>query len=142
MTLSEVLAGKGRRVVTVSAKSSITDAIRTMHAEKVGAVVVPDSGKCPVGIFTERDLVRMHAEGDRDFGALAVESRMSCSVVFGNLSMSVDEALGVMTERRFRHLPVLADGKLVGLVSIGDLVKVKLQETAQEAQALRAYISS
>ena len=84
----------------------------------------------------------MHADGDRDFGALTVESRMTCSVVFGNLSMSVDEALGVMTERRFRHLPVLAEGKLVGLVSIGDLVKVKLEETAQEAQALRAYISS
>jgi CBS domain-containing protein len=56
--------------------------------------------------------------------------------------MSVDEALGVMTARRFRHLPVLAEGKLVGLVSIGDLVKVKLEETAQEAQALRAYITS
>jgi CBS domain-containing protein len=142
MKLSEVLAGKGRRVVTVSAKSSITDAIRTMQAEKVGAVLVPDSGECPVGIFTERDVVRMHAGGDRDFDALTVESRMTCSVVVGKLSMTVDEALGLMTQRRFRHLPVLEDGKLVGLVSIGDLVKVKLEETAQEAQALRAYITS
>jgi CBS domain-containing protein len=142
MKLSEVLAGKGRRVVTVSAKSSISDAIRTMQAEKVGAVLVPDSGECPVGIFTERDVVRMHAGGDRDFDALNVESRMTCSVVVGKLSMTVDEALGLMTERRFRHLPVLEDGKLVGLVSIGDLVKVKLEETAQEAQALRAYITS
>jgi len=56
--------------------------------------------------------------------------------------MSVDEALGLMTERRFRHLPVIEDGKLLGLVSIGDLVKIRLEETAQEAQALRAYISS
>ncbi|MBW8905928.1 MAG: CBS domain-containing protein [Betaproteobacteria bacterium] len=142
MKLSEVLAGKGRRVVTVSAKSSITDAIRTMQAEKVGAVLVPDSGECPVGIFTERDVVRMHADGDRDFDALTVESRMTCSVVVGKLSMTIDEALGLMTQRRFRHLPVLEDGKLVGLVSIGDLVKVKLEETAQEAQALRAYITS
>ena len=142
MKLSEVLAGKGRRVVTVSAKSSITDAIRTMQAEKVGAVLVPDSGECPVGIFTERDVVRMHAGGDRDFDALTVESRMTCSVVVGKLSMTIDEALGLMTQRRFRHLPVLEDGKLVGLVSIGDQVKVKLEETAQEAQALRAYITS
>jgi CBS domain-containing protein len=142
MKLSEVLVGKGRRVVTVSAKSSISDAIRTMQAEKVGAVLVPDSGECPVGIFTERDVVRMHAGGDRDFDALTVESRMTCSVVVGKLSMTVDEALGLMTQRRFRHLPVLEDGKLVGLVSIGDLVKVKLEETAQEAQALRAYITS
>jgi CBS domain-containing protein len=142
MKLSEVLAGKGRRVVTVSAKSTITDAIRTMQAEKVGAVLVPDSGECPVGIFTERDVVRMHAGGDRDFDALTVESRMTCSVVVGKLSMTVDEVLGLMTQRRFRHLPVIDDGKLIGLVSIGDLVKVKLEETAQEAQALRAYITS
>jgi CBS domain-containing protein len=142
MNLSEVLAGKGRRVVTVPAKSSITDAIRTMHAEKVGAVLVPDAESCPVGIFTERDVVRMHADGDRDFDALAVGTRMTCSVVVGRLSMSVDEALGLMTQHRFRHLPVIENGKLAGLVSIGDLVKVKLEETAQEAQALRAYITS
>jgi len=142
MKLKEVLAAKGHHVVTVSAKSSIADAIRTMQAEKVGAVMVPDAEGCPVGIFTERDVVRMYAEGDRDFDALAVEARMTCSVVVGRLSMSVDEALGLMTERRFRHLPVVEDGKLLGLVSIGDLVKMKLNETAQEAQALRAYIAS
>ena len=104
--------------------------------------MVPDAEGCPVGIFTERDVVRLYAEGDRDFDKLAVEARMTCSVVVGRLSMPIDEALGLMTERRFRHLPVVEDGKLLGLVSIGDLVKVKLNETAQEAQALRAYIAS
>jgi CBS domain-containing protein len=142
MKLKEVLAAKGRRLVTVLAKSSVADAIRTMHAEKVGAVLVPDAEGCPVGIFTERDVVRLHASGERDFETLAVEARMTCSIVVGRLSMSVDEALGLMTERRFRHLPVVEDGKLLGLVSIGDLVKVRLEETAQEAQALRAYIAS
>ena len=142
MEIKDVLAAKGHRVVTVSAKSSVADAIRTMQAEKVGAVLVPDAEGCPVGIFTERDVVRLYADGDRDFDSLAVEARMTCSIVLGQLSMSVDEALGLMTERRFRHLPVIEDGKLLGLVSIGDLVKVKLEETAQEAQALRAYISS
>jgi CBS domain-containing protein len=142
MNLKEVLAAKGRRVVSVSAKSSIANAIRTMHAQKVGAVLVPDAEGCPVGIFTERDVLRLYADGDRDFDALTVEARMTCSVVVGRLSMSVDEALGVMTERRFRHLPVVEDGKLLGLVSIGDLVKTRLEETAQEAQALRAYITS
>ena len=142
MKLNDVLAAKGRRIVTVSAKSSIADAIRTMHAEKVGAVMVPDAEGCPVGIFTERDVVRLYADGDRDFDTLAVEARMTCSFVVGLLSMSVDEALGLMTERRFRHLPVVEEGKLLGLVSIGDLVKVKLDETAQEAQALRAYIAT
>jgi len=142
MKLKDVLAAKGHRVVTVSAKSSIADAIRTMHAEKVGAVLVPDAEGCPVGIFTERDVVHLYADGDRDFDSLAVEARMTCSIVIGQLSMSVDEALGLMTERRFRHLPVVEDGKLLGLVSIGDLVKMRLEETAQEAQALRAYIAS
>jgi CBS domain-containing protein len=142
MKLKDVLAAKGHRVVTVSAKSSIADAIRTMHAEKVGAVLVPDAESCPVGIFTERDVVHLYAAGDRDFDSLAVEARMTCSIVVGKLSMSVDEALGLMTERRFRHLPVIEDGKLLGLVSIGDLVKMRLEETAQEAQALRAYIAS
>ncbi len=142
MKLNDVLAAKGRRVVTVSAKSSVADAIRTMQAEKVGAVMVPDAEGCPVGIFTERDVVRLYAEGDRDFDTLAVEARMTCSFVVGRLSMSVDEALGLMTERRFRHLPVVEEGNLLGMVSIGDLVKVKLEETAQEAQALRAYIAS
>jgi len=142
MKLKEVLAAKGRRVVTVSAKSSIADAIRTMHAENVGSVMVPDSESCPVGIFTERDLVRMYADGDRDFDKLPVEARMTCSVVLGRLAMTVDEALGLMTERRFRHLPVVEDGKLLGIVWIGDLVKRKLEETAQEAEALRAYIAS
>ena len=142
MKLQDVLAAKGRRVVTVSAKSSVADAIRTMHAQNVGSVMVPDAEGCPVGIFTERDVLRMYAEGDRDFDKLAVEARMTCSVVLGRLSMSVDEALGRMTEGRFRHLPVVEDGKLLGLVSIGDLVKTKLNETAEEAQALRAYITS
>ena len=142
MTLKDVLAVKGRRLVTVSAKSSVADAIRTMQAEKVGAVLVPDAEGCPVGIFTERDVVRLYADGERDFDKLPVEARMTCSLVLGRLSMPVDEALGLMTERRFRHLPVIEDGKLLGLVSIGDLVKAKLDETAQEAQALRAYISA
>src|SRR4051812_34230381 len=142
MMLKDVLAAKGPRVVTVSAKSSVADAIRVMDAEKVGAVMVPDAEGCPVGIFTERDVVRLYADGDRDFDTLAVAAGMTCSVVLGRLSMSVDEALGLMTERRFRHLPVVEGGKLLGLVSIGDLVKEKLNETAQEAQALCAYIAS
>jgi CBS domain-containing protein len=142
MWLKDVLAAKGRRVVKVSAKSTVADAIRIMHDENVGSVMVPDAEGCPVGILTERDVVRLYAEGDRDFDKLPVGSRMTCSVVVGRLSMSVDEALALMTERRFRHLPVLEEGELVGLVSIGDLVKTKLDETAEEAQALRSYIAS
>jgi CBS domain-containing protein len=142
MWLKDVLAAKGSRVVKVSAKSTVADAIRIMHDENVGSVMIPDAENCPVGIFTERDVVRLYAGGDRDFDKLPVGSRMTCSLVVGKLSMSVDEALGLMTEHRFRHLPVVEEGELIGLVSIGDLVKTKLNETAEEAQALRAYIAS
>lgn len=142
MTLEEVLEAKGYRVVTVSAKSSVADAIRTMHVQNVGALMVPDAEGCPVGIFTERDVVRMYADGDRDFDQLTVGARMTCSLVVGRLSTTVDDALGLMTERRSRHIPVVEAAKLLGMVSIGDLVKVKLEETAREAQALRAYIAT
>src|SRR5437762_590564 len=114
MTLKDVLAAKGRRMVTVLAKSSVGDAIRTMHAEKVGAVMVPDAAGCPVGIFTERDVLHLVASGERELDSVAVEARMSCSLVVGKLATSVDEALGLMTARRFRHLPVVEDGKLLG----------------------------
>ena len=128
MKLKDVLAAKGSRVVTVSAKSSVADAIRTMCAEKVGAVLVPDAEGCPVGIFTERDVVRLLADGERDLERLAVESRMTCSIVIGRLAMSVDEALGLMTERRFRHLPVIEDGKLVGIVCARDALDPELED--------------
>ena len=95
MKLKDVLAAKCRRVVTVSAKSSVADAIRTMHAANVGSVMVPDAEGCPVGIFTERDVVRLYADGDRDFDKLPVEARMTCSLVLGRLSMSVEEALEI-----------------------------------------------
>jgi CBS domain-containing protein len=78
--------------------------------EAKGQRVVPDAEGCPVGIFTERGVVRLHADGDRDLDALTLVTRMTCSVVVGRLSMSVGEALGLMTERRFRHLPVIEDG--------------------------------
>jgi CBS domain-containing protein len=105
-------------------------------------VLVPDAEDCPAGIFTERDVLRLLAEGERDFERVTVAARMTCSLVVGQLQMTVDDALGLMTERRFRHLPVIEGGRLLGLVSIGDLVKAKLEEAAQEAQALRAYIAS
>ena len=75
MWLKDVLAAKGRRVVKVSAKSSVADAIRCMHGENVGSVMIPDSERCPVGIFTERDVVRLYAEGDRDFDKLPLKLR-------------------------------------------------------------------
>ena len=127
--------------VTATGELTVTQAARLMKEKRIGALLVLESGRL-TGIFTERDVVRLYAEGDRDFDALPVEARMTCSLIVGRLSTAVGEALGLMTERRFRHLPVVEDGELLGLVSIGDLVKISLEETAQEAQALRSYIAS
>ena len=77
MNLKDVLAAKGHRVVTVPARSSVADAIRAMNAENVGSVMVPDAEGCPVGIFTERDVVRLYAEGEREFETLALEARIA-----------------------------------------------------------------
>lgn len=142
MKLKDLLARKGGSTITVSAAASIAEAVKVMHANKVGAVLIPDAGGCPVGIFTERDVVRLYAEGDVDLATLRVEERMTCSVVVGKPDDTVDSVMALMTERRFRHLPVVEDGRLLGLVSIGDVVKAKLDEAAKEAETLREYISS
>lgn len=142
MKLKDLLARKGGSTITVSAAASIAEAVKVMHANKVGAVLIPDAGGCPVGIFTERDVVRLYAEGDVDLAALRVEERMTCSVVVGAPDDTVDSVMALMTERRFRHLPVVEGGRLLGLVSIGDVVKAKLDEAAKEAEVLREYISS
>lgn len=142
MKLKDLLARKGGSTITVSAAASIAEAVKVMHANKVGAVLIPDAGGCPVGIFTERDVVRLYAEGDVDLATLRVEERMTCSVVVGKPDDTVDSVMALMTERRFRHLPVVEDGNLLGLVSIGDVVKAKLDEAAKEAEVLREYISS
>lgn len=141
MKIKDLLAAKTGRPVTVSPTATIAEAVRTMHGNRVGAVLIPDATGCPLGIFTERDVVRLYAEGD-DLTQVTVEQRMTCSVVLGKPEDSVDSVMALMTERRFRHLPVVDGGTLIGLISIGDVVKAKLDEAAKEAETLREYIHS
>lgn len=141
MKIKDMLAGKDRRPVTVAPTATIAEAVRTMNANKVGAVLIPDATGCPLGIFTERDVVRLYAEGD-DLAQVTVEQRMTCSVVLGKPDDTVDTVMALMTERRFRHLPVVDGNTLLGLISIGDVVKAKLDEAAKEAETLREYIHS
>lgn len=95
-----------------------------------------------MGILTERDMVRLYAEGESDFETMLVKDWMTTHMHIGKPNDTVSEILALMTVKRFRHLPVVEDGKMVGVVSIGDLVKAKLNETALEAQLLRDYITS
>lgn len=143
MLLKEILNKKGGQPVTVSASATVADAIRAMHDHKVGSVVVPNADGSPAGIFTERDVLNLCAEGRTDFAKMSIRPCMTCAMTTGKPAETVSEVLVIMTARRFRHMPVVdGDGKMVGVVSIGDLVKAKLEETAQEAQSLRDYIHS
>jgi CBS domain-containing protein len=142
MKLREILEHKGKVAVTVAESANLASAIKIMHQHRVGAVIVPSSSGEPIGILSERDIVRYYAEGKPDFENMLVKDYMTTDVIMGNPDDTVDDVMAVMTQKRFRHMPVVQDGKIVGVVSMGDLVKSKLAETTQEAQALREYINS
>ncbi len=143
MQLKEILKKKDGQPVSVPASATVADAIRAMAERRVGSVIVPNADGSPAGIFTERDVLSLCAEGRTDFANMSLRPCMTCDITTGKPTDTVGEALAIMTTKRFRHIPVVDDaGKLIGAVSIGDLVKAKLEETAQEAEALREYIST
>lgn len=141
MNMAGILAAKGGDVVSVGRDVSLEAAAGILAARKVGAVVVlgPDGLE---GILSERDIVREVAA--RGAAALAdpVARAMTADVLTAAPSDPVDSALARMTDRRIRHLPVIDGGMLVGVVSIGDLVKSRIDEALAEADAMRAYIAS
>lgn len=143
MKLAQLLENKGGQAVTIEQSASVADAIRIMHDHRVGSVVIAVGDGEPLGIFTERDVMGLCANGKGgDLENLSVSDYMTEDVVLGSPDDNVDAILNLMTERRFRRLPVVVDGKLIGLISIGDLVKAKMEATAHEAEALREYIAS
>lgn len=141
MYVETILRTKGRNVATVPPGETIADAASRMKQEKIGALVVSDDGVTVLGILSERDIARAVAEHGAGLGAMRVEQLMSRNVVTCAPADSIAEIMSVMTERRFRHLPVVEGGVMCGLISIGDVVKIRLEEVEQEAVALREYIS-
>jgi CBS domain-containing protein len=142
MLVSQILKGKGDLVFTASPQETVAAAAALLLARRVGAMVIVDPSEKIVGILSERDIVRAVAE--RGAAALSepIAGFMSPDVIFAHPTDSVAALLEVMTDRRIRHLPVLADGRLAGIVSIGDLVKSKIAEAEAEAEGLKAYISA
>jgi CBS domain-containing protein len=142
MLLSQILREKGDLVFTASPNETIGAAAALLHTRRVGALVLVDEEESVVGILSERDIVRAVAEmGDRAL-ARPVSVCMTADVIFAQPNETVDSLLGRMTDRRVRHLPVVADGRLVGIVSIGDLVKRKIDEVETEAETLKSYIAA
>lgn len=142
MLVSQILKTKGDLVFTASPDETVGAAAALLLSRKVGAMVILDSQEAVVGIVSERDIVRVVAEKGGAGLNLPLSSCMTREVVFAGPNETVDSLLERMTDRRVRHLPVVRDRKLIGIISIGDLVKSKIAETEAEAQNLKAYIAA
>lgn len=139
-TIREVLDRKGSTVLTTASDTSVLDAIRTMSEANIGAIVVRD-GEAPLGIFTERDYLRKIALEGRSSGTTSVAEVMSAPLITAPLDESTRTAMETMTECRCRHLVIMDDEEMVGVVSIGDLVKQLLTEAEAEVEHLSGYIA-
>ncbi|MBU4433064.1 MAG: CBS domain-containing protein [Alphaproteobacteria bacterium] len=142
MLVSQILKDKGDLVFTASPQETVGAAAALLHTRRVGAMVVVDAEEAIVGILSERDIVRVIAKEGAPALTRPITACMSADVVFAYPEETVDALLERMTDRRIRHLPVVRDGRLAGIISIGDLVKYKISEAQAEAEGLKAYIAA
>lgn len=141
MQVRQILDGKPRQgVETVDPGTKVSQAVEILSAGRFGALVVSEDGEVALGILSERDIVR--ELGKRGVGCLneTVAELMTSKLVSCTLDETADEVLSKMSEGRFRHMPVVQDGKMVGLISIGDVVKVRLRELSREKDSLEGMI--
>jgi len=143
MIIGSILKGKGTEVISVGPEDTVLSVARVLNERRIGAALVRDAAGALLGIISERDIVRGMAEHGPGTTGLKAAQFMTSDLVTVTPQTLVIQALGVITQRRVRHLPVLdGEGKLVGLVSIGDLVKARIEEAEQEAQELKAYVTA
>jgi CBS domain-containing protein len=142
MIVNNILSIKGREVLTIEPSRTIGEAARVLSERRIGALLVCD-GKQPVsGIVSERDIVRaLAAHGARALDE-PVSSFMTSKVVTCTGETSINDVMELMTQQKFRHIPVVEGGRLTGIVSIGDVVKLRVEEIEAEAQAIREYIAT
>ena len=141
MLVSTILADKGADVVTVSPEQNVQGLLTLLAQHKVGALVVSHNGTTIDGIVSERDIVRAHAAGE-SLMSEPVSRIMTSEVFVSTMHAKIDELMTVMTSQRIRHIPITTDsGELIGIVSIGDLIKARLSELEAEKEALVDYIT-
>jgi CBS domain-containing protein len=141
MNVAAILRHKGRSVTTASPATTLLAVANKLAAKRIGAIVIVGSGGTVAGILSERDIIRCLAKDGPDCLSRPVSESMTRAVVSCHEDDTLDEVMAMMTERRFRHLPVISDGALVGIVSIGDVVKHHVAEVTIEATAMREYIT-
>ena len=141
MKVQAMLAQKGDRVITVRSDMTVGEVVKVLHKERIGAVVVSDDGASVQGILSERDVVRGLVTNGTELLDTPVSGLMTKKVSTCAPNDDVHDIMAQMTRSRIRHLPVVVDGTLRGMISIGDVVKNRLEELETEANALRDYVS-
>ena len=141
MTIASVLQGKGSAVETIAADATLHDVVRKLGEKRIGALPVVESGRI-AGIISERDVIYSLREHGPEVLQWRVSQIMSSPAITVSAETGVLEALALITQRRIRHLPVVDGGQIRGIVSIGDLVKFRMERIEAEADAMRAYIQS
>lgn len=141
MLLKDILATKGTTVLTIQDTANLSEVVQELVRHNVGSLIVCAGGTM-VGIITERDILKAVAQTDIDLSQTPVKDHMSVHLTTAAPDDEVETVMGLMTQRRFRHMPVMENGKLAGMISIGDLVKAHHALMAIENQQLRSYIQS
>jgi len=142
MTVARILAEKGREVFTSEPHRTLKEVVDLLASRGVGAVVVADASMAVLGILSERDVVRVLAQSGASALNDQVSRHMTAKVTTITRESTIDYVMQTMTEQRFRHLPVVENGRLIGIVSIGDIVKRHVMALDSERQALREYIAT
>jgi CBS domain-containing protein len=141
MNAAAILKRKGSFVVTVFPDTSIREAMRVLIKHRVGSLVVLNESREVIGIITERDIFRLTYEHEGKIMDIPVSAVMTTNLIVALPSDALDYLKGMITENRIRHLPVMDDGKLVGVVSIGDIIREEVSEAAVENRYLKDYIA-
>jgi len=142
MKLAEILRSRTQEVIKIRASECIADAATALTENKIGALLVEDDSGAIVGILSERDIVGGMGPHGANLRDVAVGELMTANLIRCSPNDSVNEAMAMMSDRHIRHLPVFDGDDLVGFISIGDLVKCRINEVQAEAEAMRAYIAS
>lgn len=140
MKLKDILRRKGAEICTIAGDASLYEAAQELARRNIGVLLVVDAGEQPVGILSERDIVQRLAGEAGTAASATVADTMTRELIIGEASDTVEYAMQVMTQQRIRHLPVVEDGRLTGLVSIGDLVKAHINAAETEIRYLHSYI--
>jgi CBS domain-containing protein len=141
MTVAAILDHKGHEIVSTRPDDTLATITQLLAQHRIGAVLVRDAAGGVLGILSERDIVRAVAAHGAQALVMTASAVMTRDIVYGCPSDTVDKVLATMTDRRIRHLPVMHEGKLTGFVSIGDLVKRRIQDVEEEADQLRAFVA-